>query len=140
MYDHILVRYGELALKGKNKKEFIKTLVRNLRKQIKLKAGDLPTVEVEQGRLIIHLNGMAPEAVYDVLDHTFGLVSYSPVRSSELEEEAIIASALAEIKAWQEKGMTFRVSVKRANKQFPTRSMVMQTKIAKRILEELPDL
>ena len=140
MYDHILVRYGELALKGKNKKEFIKTLVRNLRKQIKLKVGDLPTVEVEQGRLIIHLNGMAPEAVYDVLDHTFGLVSYSPVRSSKLEEEAIIASALAEIKAWQEKGMTFRVSVKRANKQFPTRSMVMQTKIAKRILEELPDL
>ena len=39
MYEHILIRYGELALKGKNQKQFLKTLVRNVKNQIKLDTG-----------------------------------------------------------------------------------------------------
>lgn len=140
MYEHILVRYGELALKGKNQKEFIKTLVRNLRKEIKNQVGPAPEVVAEQGRLIIHLNQTKAEEVYKVLDHTFGLSSYSPVKTAPLNEEAIIQAALEEMKLWAKEGLKFRVSVKRANKRFMTPSMQMQVKIAERLLDEIEDL
>ena len=35
IYDHILVRYGELSTKGKNKKDFIKRLQHNVRNALK---------------------------------------------------------------------------------------------------------
>ena len=30
-YDHIMVRFGEMSTKGKNKKDFIKVLAKNIR-------------------------------------------------------------------------------------------------------------
>ena len=35
MYDHIVIRYAEIALKGKNQKEFINRLIHNIKEQIK---------------------------------------------------------------------------------------------------------
>lgn len=140
MYDHILVRYGELALKGKNQKEFLRTLIRNLRRQIKLDVGEGPMIEKQQGRLIIHLNGIAPEKIYPSLNHVFGIVSYSPVRACALDEAEIINEALAEIAALEKDDFTFRVTVKRANKRFPIRSMDMQLKIANAVLDRFPGL
>ena len=140
LYQHILVRYGELALKGKNQKEFIKTLVRNVRKGIKAEVGEKPRVEIEQGRLLIHLNGVEAEKIYPVLDHCFGIASYSPVRAVSLDKEEILLGAVSEMKLWAEKGLKFRVSVKRANKRFLIPSMQMQVLIAEKLLDEIKDL
>ena len=42
-YDHIMVRFGELNTKGKNKKEFIRTLAVNIRSALK----DFNNLEIE---------------------------------------------------------------------------------------------
>ena len=42
MYDYILIRYSEIALKGKNQKDFLNRLVRNIKEQIKTDLGTLP--------------------------------------------------------------------------------------------------
>lgn len=140
MYDHILIRYGELALKGKNQKQFLKTLVRNIKHQIKIDTGVACEVSDIRGRVVIPLEGREPEFFYPSIDRVFGISSYSPVVSTELSEEAIIAAALEEIKKHQRDNLKFRVTVKRANKRFPIRSMDMQLKVAERILAEMPEL
>ena len=140
MYDHILIRYGELALKGKNQKHFLKTLVRNVRNQIKLDTGEACEIKDIHGRIILPLNGKEPEYFYPSLDRVFGLASYSPVRSTELSEDDIIQTAVEEMKRFSNQEKTFRVTVKRANKRFPIRSMDMQLLVAERILDEVPGL
>lgn len=140
MYDHILIRYGELALKGKNQKQFLKTLVRNVRNQIKLDTGEACEIKDIHGRIILPLNGKEPEYFYPSLDRVFGLASYSPVRSTELSEDAIIQTAVEEMKRFLNQEKTFRVTVKRANKRFPIRSMDMQLLVAERILDEVSGL
>lgn len=140
MYDHILIRYGELSLKGKNQKQFLKTLVRNIKHQIKLDTGISCEVSDIRGRVVIPLEGKEPEFFYPSIDRVFGISSYSPVVSTELDEEAIINAAIEEIKKHQRENLKFRVTVKRANKRFPVRSMDMQLKVAQRILDEMPGL
>lgn len=140
MYDHILIRYGELALKGKNQKQFLKTLVRNVKNQIKLDTGEACEIKDIHGRIILPLNGKEPEYFYPSLDRVFGLASYSPVRSTELSEDAIIQTAVEEMKRFSNQEKTFRVTVKRANKRFPIRSMDMQLLVAERILDEVSGL
>ena len=140
MYDHILIRYGELALKGKNQKQFLKTLVRNIRHQIKLDTGEACEIKDIHGRIILPLNGQEPEYYYPSLDRVFGLASYSPVCSTELSEDAIIQTAIEEMKRFEDQGKTFRVTVKRANKRFPIRSMDMQVLVAERVLENVSGL
>ncbi len=138
-YDHILIRYGELGLKGKNQKEFLKTLVHNIRTQIQNDLDERASVERIQGRIVLHLNGENPEKYFRSLDSVFGISSYSPVISTSLEPEDIIAAAKAEM-ADVGAGNTFRVTVKRANKRFPYRSMDFQRTVAMAILEEHPGL
>lgn len=140
MYDHILIRHGELSLKGKNQKQFLKTLVKNIRHQIKLDTGLACEVSDIRGRVIVALNGQDPALFYPSLDRVFGISSYSPVVSAELSEEAIIETALAEMAQFADQTLRFRVSVKRANKRFPVRSMDMQLKVAERVLAAYPNL
>ena len=65
VYDHILVRYGELSTKGKNKKDFIKRLLTNVKNALCEFKG--LTYERTHDRLYILLNGENAEAVADVL-------------------------------------------------------------------------
>ena len=89
MYDHIVIRYAEIALKGKNQKEFINRLIHNIKEQIKTDLDITPLIEREMGRIYLHLEGRAPELFYDSLNHVFGISSYSPARKTTLELEEI---------------------------------------------------
>lgn len=141
MYDHILVRYGELALKGKNRSQFIKTLARNLRRQLKAELGREVTVQSQQGRILIPLSERDdPTAYYPALDHTFGLSSYSPVIRLPLSEEAMIQGAIHAMAKIDPESGPFRVTAKRTYKRFPIGSMEMQSRVAEAVLAAYPEL
>lgn len=141
MYDHIVIRYAEIALKGKNQKEFLTRLIHNIKEQIKIDLDYTPKIEREQGRLYLLLEGQEPERFYDSLNHVFGISSYSPAQKTTLELEDIKAVALQELQAAMEgKPAAFRVSVKRANKQFPISSPEMQQIIAAHMLKNTKGL
>ncbi|MFP5528688.1 tRNA uracil 4-sulfurtransferase ThiI [Peptococcus simiae] len=139
-YDHILIRYGELGLKGKNQKQFLKTLVNNIRRQVEREIGDRPEVVRGQGRLSIPLNGRNPADFYPALDRVFGISTYSPVMSTDLDPATIEAAVLAELGQLPATDQTFRVTVRRANKRFPIRSMDFQLQVAEKILAHFPQL
>jgi thiamine biosynthesis protein ThiI len=144
MYNHIMIRYGEIALKGKNQKDFLNRLIHNIKEQIKTDLDFNPTIEKEMGRLYLLLDGRAPEEFYDSLNHIFGITSYSPARKTGLELEDIKATALEELHgAMASMGLNnckFRVTVKRAEKKFPITSPEMQQIIAAHMLKNTPGL
>ena len=140
MYDHIVIRYAEIALKGKNQKDFLNRLIHNIKEQVKTDLDFSPVIEREQGRLYLKLEGQSPEIFYDSLNHVFGISSYSPARKTTLELEDIKATAMEELEAAMNGPCKFRVSVKRANKQFPIASPEMQQIIAAHMLKNIAGL
>ena len=144
MYNHIMIRYGEIALKGKNQKDFLNRLVHNIKEQIKTDLDFTPVIEKEMGRLYLLLDGRQPEEFYDSLNHIFGITSYSPARKTSLELEDIKATALEELRgAIDSLGLStckFRVTVKRAEKKFPIKSPEMQQIIAAHMLKNITGL
>lgn len=140
MYDHILIRYGELALKGKNQKTFLNQLVKNIKELIKSETGEEPLIETEQGRIFLKLNGQSPEKYYEPLKKAFGALSFSPVRKTELDMEAMQKTALEEMLALDKKPATFRVTVRRPNKRFPVKSPQAQKNIGAFLLRNYSGL
>ncbi|HJV46472.1 MAG TPA: tRNA uracil 4-sulfurtransferase ThiI [Bacillota bacterium] len=123
-YDDILIRYGEMALKGKNRGMFEKQLVDNLKRNLR----EFPKAKVEKayGRMYIALNGEPYESVAEKVGKVFGITSFSPTKRVEnptLEE--IQKAALSVILDTSPQPRTFKVEVKRSNKRFPHRSMEM---------------
>lgn len=111
MYSKILLRYGELSTKGKNKMSF----VRQLEKNIKNIVGVKPTVEYD--RMFLEYS----EETMQRLKYIFGIVSYSPVITvnTDLEEfKQVLLSKLS-----LEGSKTFKVRTKRHWKGFPKTSM-----------------
>ena len=120
IYDRILVRYGELSIKGKNRKYFKNALHKIIRR--KLRGLDQLKYEVTRDRFYIILNGTAPELVTEQLDKVFGLQSYSLAARCENEIDAIKALALEIINEQPKVPTTFKVETKRSDKQFPMQS------------------
>src|SRR5690625_4951109 len=121
-YDHILIRYGELGLKGRNIKQFIVQLQQNLQEAL----SDFPEIRITrtQGRMFIELNGQDPEPIIERCKNVFGIYSLSLAIKVDNNEEAMKEGALAALQESKD-AKTFKVSVRRANKRFPINSQEM---------------
>ena len=89
VYDHILIRYGELSTKGKNRKDFIKKLFNNVKNAL----SGFPALDYEKthDRMYIHLNGEDPFQVKTYLEKVFGISSFSFAVPCDSDIEAIKA-------------------------------------------------
>jgi thiamine biosynthesis protein ThiI len=113
----ILLRYGELALKGANRPVFVRQLRRNVRDCLR-KNGIPGRVEVVGSRLFVSTD-QTEEAV-PALQRVFGIVSLSPVAEVPRDLEAMAAEAVGLAGA---SGLTaersFRIQARRSDKSFP---------------------
>lgn len=136
-YDHILIRYGELGLKGKNMKQFLIKLQNN----IKAALTAFPNVIVRrtQGRLFIELHDENAELIIKELQKIYGIHSMSLAIKVNNELEAIKQGALTALQENNEI-KTFKVSVRRANKGFPTGSQEMNQLIGAHLLKNSEDI
>jgi thiamine biosynthesis protein ThiI len=114
-YDHIMVRFGELNTKGKNKKEFIKTLAVNIHNALK----DFPNLsfETRYDHIYVGLNNEDYGPVLERLQDVSGIHALSLVYRCEKDIDKIKESSLALIN--EEEGKTFKVKVKRGDKTYP---------------------
>ncbi|GFZ27083.1 thiamine biosynthesis protein ThiI [Lactobacillus corticis] len=115
-YTEVMVRYGELSTKGKNRKDFINRLAANIQKTLT----DFPDLEFhpKHDRLHIVLNGTSFEEVDQRLKKVFGIQTYSPVIKTERTLEAIEKTALSLMQATFKPGMTFKVNTRRSDHHF----------------------
>lgn len=129
-YDYIMVRFGELSTKGKNKKDFIHTLFLNIKHA--LKDYDVK-VESRFDHIYVYLNGNEYQPIIDRLQDVSGIQGLSLVARIENDIEKIKESSLELIKL--EEGKTFKVKVKRSNKKFPLHSEEITRIVAPIILK-----
>ena len=115
-YTEIMVRYGELSTKGKNRKDFIGRLAGNVTKVLR----DFPQVEIHprHDRMHIVLNDAPFKEVDQRLKKVFGIQTYSPTIKVEKTLEAIEKASLSLMNETFKKGMTFKVNTRRSDHQF----------------------
>ena len=115
-YTEVMVRYGELSTKGKNRKDFIGRLAGNITRLL----NDFPQIEIhpKHDRLHIVLNGASFEEIDDRLKRVFGIQTYSPTIKVERNIEAIKKTSLELMQATFKDGMTFKVNTRRSDHEF----------------------
>ena len=133
-FDHLLVRYGELTLKGTNRKMFVNQLKDNVKRALIPLSGY--HVKGKRDRMYIELS---PEAdineIIQRLSKVYGIKSISPVIKIDKNEEKINQSAI-QLSQDFEKGSTFKVDVKRVDKSFRLDTYELQRQVGGAILKE----
>lgn len=137
-YDHILIRFGELSLKGKNKLQFVKRLRKNISR--KLKGFENIEIKLTRDRIFIELHGEDHEPIIEKLKEVFGIHSFSLAVKTNSEVEAIKEASLAALKEANPAAKTFKVSARRAYKQFPIGSQELNHIIGSHILRNTENL
>ena len=137
-YSEIMVRYGELSTKGKNKKDFIRQLGRNVRHSLHDFEG--LDVRAQYDRLHVALNGNDSDAVIERLKGVFGIENFSPVIKVEKDFEAVKDTALEMIQAQFKPGMTFKINTRRQDHQFEYDTNQINDKLGGHILRNVPGI
>ena len=131
-YDHIMVRFGELSTKGKNKIDFIRVLFHNIQRA--LKEFDKLHIYMRHDHIYVELNGVDYKPVVERLQEVSGIQGLSLVHKSlDRDIENIKNMSLELIK--QETGKTFKVHVKRTDKEYPLISDQITRIVAGHILK-----
>jgi len=138
-WNELLIRYGELSLKGRNRSYFVRTLKRNIQHAL----SDLSSVEIisERDRMFLFADDHEDmkEAITR-LPHVFGIQSFSPVAKCEATMEAINETAIEVIRSSQPEGKTFKVEIRRTDKSFPYVTNELQQMIGGHVLRAFPEL
>lgn len=115
----LMIKYGELGLKGKNKNQFINRLVKNIERAI----ADLPErkVSTSLGRITVPVLDDMPEVV-SRLQKVFGIYALCPVLAVEKNLPAIQRAALQVLQESLPNGGEFKVESRRSDKRFPMAS------------------
>lgn len=118
----LIIRYGEISLKGLNRPYFENTLLKNIKKAIKA-IGKLRVYKAH-GRIYIDLEDYYEEEIIEAVTKVFGIVSVSVAYIFEADMDSICEVALQHAKECIEVDeiKTFKVESKRGNKKFPVKS------------------
>ena len=129
----LLVRFGEVHLKGLNRPYFLRMLVENVRRAVKDVNGH---VWMSDSR--IYVSGVDDmDACAERVRKVFGIYSVSPAFETE-KDYGLIREAALEMMRGREG--TFKVLARRSDKRFPVDSMTMDAQIGGDILDAYPSL
>ncbi len=133
----ILIRYGEIHLKGQNRPFFEKALHKNI---IRALSG-FPDIKVLKAQGRYYIEDFSDEAgVLDALTRVFGIVSMSPAVKTEKDFDMVARAAVKLMGAYLDRQggdgqVTFKVESRRADKSFPMDSMTLSSKLGGRLLK-----
>ena len=134
MKELLMVRYGEIFLKGLNRPYFIRSLVRKIRYALR---GLGTRVWVHDGRILV--DGIEDmETVTDRVTRVFGVHSVCP--AVEMPKEDFDALCAQAVRMTAGLSGTFRVNARRSDKRYPMTSPAINAEMGGRILEANPGL
>ena len=134
MKELVLVRYGEIFLKGLNRPYFIRALVRKIRYALRNQGAQ---VWVHDGRIIV--DGFRDlDTVIERVTRVFGVHSVCP--AVEMEKDDFDAVCDQAVSMMADMKGTFRVSARRSDKRYPMDSPAINAEMGGRILDSNPNL
>ena len=135
----VLVRYGEIILKGMNRPVFESLLVKNIKSALK----DEGKLNIHWAQATIYIEPEDDERVDSIVEKlkkVFGIVSivvaYSAPKDIDKLEEALVTNFKSELST----ASTFKVIAKRSDKTFDMTSPQICEEIGHRLLEKFPNL
>ncbi len=133
MQHAVLIRYGELFLKGDNRSFFERLLQNNVRQALKGIQHELYKIP---GRLTAeNYKREDEESIIDVLSKVFGIHSFSPALKTPSDLDKIKELALSCVH-----GKSFKVETNRADKKFPMTSMEVSRDVGSFVLSKMPQM
>ncbi len=135
----VLVRYGEIILKGMNRPVFESLLVKNIKKALK----DECPMNIHWAQATIYIepeDDSCVESIVEKLKRVFGIVSivvaYPAAKDIDQLEQTLVSNFSEELIA----ASTFKVIAKRSDKTFHMTSPQICEEIGGRLLERFPNL
>jgi tRNA uracil 4-sulfurtransferase len=137
-YDRIVIRYGEMSTKKRNRNKFVDKLKGNVQSVL----SDIPNLSIQarRERMYIVLNGADGDEVVSRLTHVFGIQSMSPAVKTSWDIEEIKDVALKLVQKLHVPGGTFKISSKRADKTFPLETNELNHTLGAHILRNTPTI
>ena len=137
-YSEIMVRYGELSTKGKNRKNFIDRLGYNVRQALH----EFPNLKIaaHRDRMHIQLNGEDSEKVMARLGQVFGIQNFSPSVKVERDVKKVQAMAIEMMKEKYRPGLTFKINTRRSDHKFKYDTNAMNDLLGGTILQAFDDI
>lgn len=136
-YDKVLIRFGDLMLKGKNQKIFRERAIALLKQNTR---NLNVTLEKRHDRLFLVIHDTDMALIEDALMHVTGIGSFSFVMTSLKDYDTIIANAIELIKTEVLTKKSFKVETRRSDKTLPHTSQEITQIVSKGVLNELHEL
>ena len=140
MKEIILIKNGELALKGLNRSVFEDTLIKN----IKIALSDLGDYTVRKAQSTIYIEPENADFDFDgaltAVSKVFGIAAFSRARVCEKDMDDILSAAPEYLEETLKNIKTFKVEAKRADKRFPFTSPEISAAVGGAILSKFPHL
>ena len=137
-YSEIMVRYGELSTKGKNRMRFINKLKRNI--QSVLSVYPQVHVKADRDRTHVYLHGTDYQPVAESLKQIFGIQNFSPSYKIEKSVPALIEAVQTIMKEVYQEGMTFKISSKRSDHSFELDSRELNQTLGDAVFKAIPNV
>ena len=140
MNDIILVKLGEIILKGLNRRYFEQKLMSNMRRRLshigKFRVYCIQStvyVEAQEDNADI-------DAAFEALQNVFGIVALVRAAACEKDKDAIAALAKEYLRDEMLRAKSFKVESKRSDKSFPMTSIELSQYVGGELNEAYPDV
>ena len=141
-YTSFLIKYAEIALKGKNRHLFEDALVKQIKIALRRVEGSFQVVKT-QGRINIEcLSGYDYDEMIASLQCVFGITAICPVVSFEDNGFEDLSKKVVEFidSEYPDKNKTFKVHARRARKNYPMESMEINAELGGVLLDAFPEM
>jgi len=132
----VMIRYGEIGLKGRNRSDFEKRLLEN----IKTTFGKEVDIHIQHKRLILPVVDEETLKLYERLRFVAGIQSYSLAYMTDHSKDQILKAIIELVENEKDGVSTFKVETRRSYKKFPWSSMEFSALMGEEILKRFPHL
>ncbi len=138
MNDILLLKLGEVVLKGLNRKGFEQKLVANVRRRL-LPIGNF-RVYCMQSTIYVEAqeDSADMDAAFEAVQQVFGVVKVSRAAPCEKDKDAIAKKAIEYLREDMLRAKSFKVESKRSDKSFPLSSIQLSQYVGGELAEAYP--
>ena len=138
MNDIILLKLGEIVLKGLNRKSFEQKLLANVRRRL-APIGDFRVYCMQSTVYVEGAEGADMDAAFEALQKVFGIINLTRAAGCEKNKEAIAGLAIEYLRDDMERAKSFKVESKRSDKAFPMTSIELSQYVGGELADAYPD-
>lgn len=137
-YSEIMIRYGELSTKGKNKMRFVNKLRNNIKHVLSVYPE--VTVYFDRDRGHVYLNGADYQEVSASLKKIFGIQNFAPSYKIEKSVPALKEAVQDIMKNIYKDGMTFKIAARRSDHNFELDSRDLNQVLGDAVFTAIPNV